>query len=65
MIGIKKSLSAAGYIRQVVRKLSVDIGPRAPGSPAEREAALWIKKEFEAMGASGSDQPVRESVLHM
>ena len=52
MSGIKKRLSAAGYIRQVVRKLSVNIGPRAPGSPAEREAALWIKNEFDAMGFS-------------
>ena len=50
MSGTKKRLSATGYIRRVVRKLSVDIGPRAPGSPAEREAALWIKNEFEAMG---------------
>ncbi|MEI6421540.1 MAG: hypothetical protein WCP55_04925 [Lentisphaerota bacterium] len=50
MSGIKKRLSAAGYIRSVVRKLSVDIGTRAPGSPAEREAALWIKSEFETMG---------------
>ncbi len=45
-----KRASAAGYIRKVVRKLSVEIGPRAPGSLGEREAALWIKSEFDSMG---------------
>ncbi len=49
---IKKRLSEVGYIRKVLRKLSVEIGARAPGSPAEREAALWIKSEFDATGIS-------------
>lgn len=52
MNGMRKQFSAAGYIRKVVRRLSIEIGPRAPGSPAELEAAQWIRSEFDAMGFS-------------
>lgn len=37
-------------VMKTIKDLSVDIGPRAPGSEAEKEAANYLKNRFEAYG---------------
>lgn len=39
-----------------IEYLSVDIGPRVAGTDAEREAAVYIKNEFESLGYEVSTQ---------
>jgi len=55
---------SADEVMRTVLKLSESIGPRPPGSPAEREAARYIEGVFRDMGLDTSMEPF-ESPSHL